>query len=123
MTDYTFFSLDVMSCELDCLLNILKSQELKELQKSFNINLNSSKSKTKPEMIKSFLNLVKNQRTFCGNSMQNLKERFVVLNYINFILPHLCLFILFKVSYSSSLFPLFQNIHFTYIHAPTTYHY
>lgn len=32
-------------------------------------------------MIKSFVNLVKNQRTFCGNSINNLKERFVVLLY------------------------------------------
>ncbi|KAL4121330.1 hypothetical protein QTP88_013864 [Uroleucon formosanum] len=66
---------DVISCELDCLLNILKSQELKELQKTFNIKLSSSKSQTKPEMIKSFINLVKNQKTFCGNSTSNLKER------------------------------------------------
>ncbi|VVC25455.1 VRR-NUC domain [Cinara cedri] len=64
---------DVTSCELDCLLNILKSHELKQLQKIFNINLNSNK-KTKPEMIKSFINHVKNQRTFCGNSINNLKE-------------------------------------------------
>lgn len=82
-----------MSCELDCLLNILKSQELKELQKSFNINLSSSKSKTKPEMIKSFLNLVKNQRTFCGNSIQNLKEWFVKLN--NIYIFHLLLCLIF----------------------------
>lgn len=86
MTDLYIFSLDVMSCELDCLLNILKSQELKELQKTFNINLSSSKSKTKPEMIKSFLNLVKNQRTFCGNSIQNLKEWFVELNFFFLLL-------------------------------------
>lgn len=66
---------DVISCELDCLLNILKTQELKELQKTFNIKLSSSKSQTKPIMIKSFINLVKNQRTFCGNSISNLKER------------------------------------------------
>ncbi|XP_022164341.1 fanconi-associated nuclease 1-like [Myzus persicae] len=66
---------DVIFCELDCLLNILKSQELKELQKTFKIKLSSSKSQTKPEMIKSFINLVKNQRTFCGNSASNLKER------------------------------------------------
>lgn len=83
MADYTFLYLDVNSCELECLLNILKSQELKELQKSFNINLISNKRNTKPEMIKSFLQLVKNQKTFCGNSIQNLKERLVELNYIN----------------------------------------
>jgi len=74
--------LDVTSCELDCLLNILKSQELKELAKSFNINLGFNKIKTKPEMIKSFINLVKNQRTFCENPINNLKKRFVVLIYI-----------------------------------------
>jgi len=77
MRHYISWFSDVTSCELDCLLNILKSQELKELQKAFNINLSSSKSQTKSVMIKSFTNLVKNQRTFCGNSTSNLKERFV----------------------------------------------
>ncbi|CAI6349563.1 unnamed protein product [Macrosiphum euphorbiae] len=66
---------DVTSCDLDVLLNILKSQELKDLQKLFNIKLSSSNSQTKPEMIKSFIKHVKNQRTFCGNSVSNLKER------------------------------------------------
>jgi len=75
-------SLDVTSCEFDCLLNILKSHELKELAKSFNINLGFNKIKTKREMIKSFINLVKNQRTFCGNPINNLKKRFVILIYI-----------------------------------------
>jgi len=70
--------LDVSSCELDCLLNILKAPELKELQKTFNINSN----KTKPEMIKSFIKLAKNQQTCSGNSMiSNLKEWFVIFNY------------------------------------------
>lgn len=77
MSHYIFRFVDVISCELDCLLNILRSQELKELQKTFKIKLSSSKSQTKPEMIKSFINLVKNQRTFCGNSTSNLKERLV----------------------------------------------
>lgn len=72
--------LDVTSCELDSLLNILKSHELKELQKKFNINLNSSK-KTKPEMIKSFINFVKNQKTISGNPINILKERFVILKF------------------------------------------
>lgn len=75
MNNYIFYFPDVISCELNCLLNILKSQELKELQKTFNINLSSSKSQTKPVMIKSFINLVQKQRTFCGNSSSNLKER------------------------------------------------
>uniref|UniRef100_A0A2S2PDF8 Fanconi-associated nuclease n=1 Tax=Schizaphis graminum TaxID=13262 RepID=A0A2S2PDF8_SCHGA len=75
---------DVTSCELNTLLNILKTQELRELQKTFNIKLSSSKSQTKPEMIKSFINLVKNQRTFCGNSTSNLKER--VKNIIGYCL-------------------------------------
>lgn len=71
-----YVHLDVISCELDCLLNILKVHELKQLQKTFNINSTSGKSQTKPEMIKSFINLVKNQKTFCGNSTSNLKEWF-----------------------------------------------
>lgn len=77
MRHYILWFSDVISCELDCLLNILKSPELKELQKAFNIKLSSSKSQTKSAMIKSFINLVKNQRTFCGNSTSNLKERLV----------------------------------------------
>lgn len=75
----TFLLLDVTLCELDCLLNILKSQELKQLQKTFNINLNSNKSNTKSVMINSFINLMKNQKTFCGNSISNLKERLVFI--------------------------------------------
>lgn len=75
----------MISSELECLLNILKMQELKDLQKIFNINLNNTKSKTKPEIIKSFINLVKQQKTFCGNSVNNLKKRFVILNYVYFI--------------------------------------
>lgn len=75
---------DVTSCELDTLLNILKTQELKELQKTFNIKLSFSKGQTKPAMIKSFVNLVKNQRTFCGNSTSNLKER--IKNIIGYCL-------------------------------------
>lgn len=71
--------LDVTSCELDCLLNILKTPELKQLQKIFNINLNSNISNTKPEMIKSFIKLTKNQTTFCGSSVSNLKQRFAIL--------------------------------------------
>lgn len=59
------------------MLNILKASELKELQKTFNINNNQTK--TKPEMIRSFIKFVKNQRTFCGNSVYNLKERFVYI--------------------------------------------
>ncbi|XP_025420501.1 uncharacterized protein LOC112690664 isoform X2 [Sipha flava] len=65
---------DVYSCELDCLLNILKAHELKKLQKTFKINSASNKSQTKPEMIKSFMNLVNKQRTIRGNSSTNLKE-------------------------------------------------
>lgn len=76
----SYLFLDVTSCELDCLLNILKSHELKQLQKTFNIYLNSSK-KTKPEMIKSFIHHVKNQQTFCGDSVNNLKEQFVIFIY------------------------------------------
>lgn len=78
---FVFFLLDVLSCDLDCLLNILKTHELKNLQKEFNINSTSSRSQTKPEMIKSFINLVKNQRTFCGNSSTNLKKWFVYYIY------------------------------------------
>lgn len=63
------------------MLNILKASELKELQKTYKIN--SHQTKTKPEMIRSFTKLVKNQKTFCGNSVCNLKKGFV---YISFIL-------------------------------------
>lgn len=59
------------------MLNILKASELKELQKAYKIN--SHQTKTKPEMIRSFVELIKNQRTFCGNSVCNLKKRFVYI--------------------------------------------
>lgn len=83
-----YLLLDVISCELDSLLNILKSHELKKLQKTFNINSSSSKSQNKPEMIKSFINLVRNQRTFCGNSTTNLKGWSVNYIYFAYILNH-----------------------------------
>jgi len=64
---------------------MLKSHELKELQKSFKINSKSNKNMTKPEMIKSFINFVKNQTTISGKTMNdNLKNWFVVFVYYIF---------------------------------------
>ncbi|XP_050537525.1 fanconi-associated nuclease 1-like [Daktulosphaira vitifoliae] len=64
---------NVLSCKLEDLLDKLKVSELRKLQKLFNITSNTNQNKT--QIVKSFTDYVKNQRTFCGNSNNNLKER------------------------------------------------
>ncbi|XP_050423310.1 fanconi-associated nuclease 1-like isoform X2 [Adelges cooleyi] len=66
---------DLKSCELNDLLNMLKVNELKELKTIFNITLNSNNNK--PNIVKAFMDFVKNQRTFYGNSIDNLKKRII----------------------------------------------